>query len=66
MSKTTYQVGDTVQLKSGGPKMTVQDPSTSLGIKCQWFAGSKLEHGFFPESSLMRPEPDEKKEGRKR
>lgn len=42
-----------VQLKSGGPVMTVQDDTLSAGYRCQWFAGKKLESGFFPEESLV-------------
>jgi uncharacterized protein YodC (DUF2158 family) len=41
-----FRVGDIVQLKSGGPKMTVAEsnPSNVKGrLLCQWFAGSKLE-----------------------
>lgn len=48
------KIGDIVQLKSGGPKMTVREPSSTPGgfIHCQWFAGSKLESGAFPEDSI--------------
>jgi uncharacterized protein YodC (DUF2158 family) len=50
-----FDTGIIVELKSGGPKMTVAglderrgtpDPNT---YKCQWFGGKKLESGFFPE-----------------
>jgi uncharacterized protein YodC (DUF2158 family) len=59
-----FAVGDTVRLKSGGPKMTVErmlDPteivlSEEPNYRCQWFAGSKLQEGTFPEQSLMVPE----------
>lgn len=49
-----FSVGDIVQLKSGGPEMTVQTiPDTAYGnYKCQWFAGKKLESGHFPPNSL--------------
>lgn len=58
-----FQIGDIVQLKSGGPKMTVAEPFSPFGggsVECQWFAGSKLERGHFPGESLV-PVPDEKK-----
>lgn len=57
-----FKTGDIVQLKSGGPKMTVREPSSSREgvIYCQWFAGSKLENGAFPMDSL-EPASVEKK-----
>lgn len=57
-----FKVGDIIQLKSGGPKMTVQSlPDVRGGyIRCQWFAGSKLESGAFPPDSL-EPATVEKK-----
>ena len=48
-----FKVGEVVRLKSGGPKMTVMQLGTSgLGYQCQWFSGSKLSTGFFPEENL--------------
>lgn len=39
-----FQKGDIVQLKSGGPKMTVSDFQHHSGhIVVKWFAGSKME-----------------------
>lgn len=61
-----YKTGDIVQLKSGGPKMTVEEYSPHLGhgkgsvVWCQWFAGSKHEKANFPEDSL-EPATVEKK-----
>lgn len=55
-----YNIGDQVQLKSGGPCMTINEAvrhHTSEEFlekyKCQWFAGKKLDGGVFPEDSLM-------------
>ena len=55
------KVGDIVQLISGGPEMTVAALNaqhvvqSSLGrVSCQWFAGKKLEHGYFPADSLKK------------
>jgi uncharacterized protein YodC (DUF2158 family) len=57
-----FKVGDIVQLKSGGPKMTVQDADQEgTGIWCQWFAGSKLERGHFPKDSVIKIDDSEKK-----
>lgn len=50
----SYSAGEVVQLKSGGPKMTVEGLArTPLGeeipnvYSCTWFAGSKLQKGKF-------------------
>ena len=48
-----FKVGDTVQLKSGGPEMTVERAFDDHDYRCQWFAGKKLEAGVFPEESLV-------------
>lgn len=59
---TTFKVGDIVQLKSGGPEMTIQRlPSQhSSNYTCQWFAGKKLESGHFEEDSLQSLKPTSK------
>jgi uncharacterized protein YodC (DUF2158 family) len=52
-----FKIGDIVQLKSGGPEMTVLSlPNQSFHrYQCQWFAGKKLESGSFAEESLITP-----------
>lgn len=52
--QANFNIGDIVQLKSGGPEMTVQTiPDTHSKLyRCQWFAGKKLESGNFPPDSL--------------
>jgi uncharacterized protein YodC (DUF2158 family) len=58
-----FKVGEVVQLNSGGPKMTVgqkQPHQGALGVYCQWFAGSKLESGFFAPEVLTRVTDDKK------
>ena len=51
------KVGDIVELKSGGPPMTVADVSVNLlghtEVKCQWFFGT-METGFF-DPRLLKP-----------
>ena len=36
-----FKIGDTVTLKSGGPRMTVKDPSRDINgkphVECRWF-----------------------------
>ena len=46
-----FKPGDLVQLKSGGPKMTVHTEDRGV-VKCQWFAVMKLESGLFSPDSL--------------
>lgn len=48
-----FETGDIVRLKSGGPEMTVSQSATGGRIRCQWFAGKKLEFGDFQPSSLV-------------
>lgn len=63
---STFKEGDIVQLKSGGPKMTVCDlVPGGRHYSCKWFSGSKLESGHFPIDALMVPTSDEKKPGKK-
>ena len=55
----TYNIGDIVKLKSGGPEMTVRKVNTNMSdefsgsYQCQWFAGKKLDSGVFPQESLV-------------
>lgn len=56
-----YKVGDIVQLKSGGPKMTVVQEITVSTVACSWFAGAKHERANFNVNALQVPASDEKK-----
>jgi len=58
-SSEEFKTGDTVKLKSGGPNMTVKGSEYNR-IECQWFAGKKLEDGYFPPDSLIRVNINEK------
>jgi uncharacterized protein YodC (DUF2158 family) len=57
---SSYNVGDAVKLKTGGPDMSISKifaPNPTIGrtgveYRCQWFAGKKLESGDFPPESL--------------
>ena len=49
--------GTVVRLKSGGPDMTVSGEEHIFGngtgkVRCQWFEGTKMMQGTFPEISL--------------
>ncbi len=47
------QPGTIVQLKSGGPKMTVKGQDTpGADVWCLWFAGKRLETGCFGVDTL--------------
>jgi uncharacterized protein YodC (DUF2158 family) len=49
------KAGDTVQLKSGGPTMTVSKLKEWKGVmeaKCEWFDGKQNKDGSFPLTSL--------------
>jgi len=48
----SFKVGDIVQLKSGGPKMTV-DKIFGDSYRCIWFSGSKREVGDFSAESIV-------------
>jgi uncharacterized protein YodC (DUF2158 family) len=57
MDITKFEAGVIVKLKSGGPKMTCSGREGILTqekeeVHCQWFAGSKMEDGWFPPDSL--------------
>lgn len=57
-----FKLGDTVQLKSGGPSMTIssvseQDPGKYY---CIWFKGASRETSNFPEETLKHYESPKK------
>lgn len=58
MSDSRFKEGDAVQLKSGGPIMTVI-ASNENGAKCTWWSHTKEEYGerVFPHSALRQTEP---------
>lgn len=54
-----FQPGDVVQLKSGGPVMTVrwcQDEYGSVDAYCDWFVGTKQEGAKFAAAQLQKTE----------
>lgn len=58
-----FKEGEIVQLKSGGPKMTIKEVfGADDKYMCQWFAGSKLNEGFFTQESLIKVEDDQSKD----
>jgi uncharacterized protein YodC (DUF2158 family) len=60
----SFNIGELVKLKSGGPLMTVTSMSASPGravlYVCQWIdKDHRAQTGTFPKEALVRP-PDKK------
>ncbi len=58
--QSTFAVGEVVELKSGGPKMTVTSVGTPFGVPtvgCMWFEGIKKMQGDFPPGALQAARP---------
>ena len=52
-----FEKGDVVQLKSGGPNMTVarvKDDGTV--VTCVWFTGDKERSGYFDPATIIKVE----------
>jgi uncharacterized protein YodC (DUF2158 family) len=51
-----FKIGDTVQLKSGSPRMTVTVVGMTADgkevVECAWFDGSQRQNGSFPTVAL--------------
>ena len=57
-----FKIGDIVELKSGGPIMTVTDVGPDYGsgtvlVWCIWFVANKQEKGSFPPAALKSALP---------
>ena len=55
-SERAFAVGDTVQLKSGGPKMTVEAVNRDQ-VQCTWFNRAKRVYGDFDPRQLQHVDP---------
>lgn len=54
-----FKKGDIVQLKSGGPLMTIQSPDDGGWVRCIWFSNVKADFSFYdfsPVSLKLIPE----------
>jgi uncharacterized protein YodC (DUF2158 family) len=63
-----FKVGDIVQLKSGGPSMTITETSVAgptISYACTWFDGPNQMWGHFLEETLKHS-PDPKPTTRRR
>ena len=51
-----FKIGDTVQLKSGSPRMTVTVVGVNADgkevVECAWFDGTQRQNGNFPTDAL--------------
>lgn len=55
-----FKPGDVVQLKSGGPRMTVESIRAGGRVICEWFTGDRREVSGFEPAALVKV-PDEMK-----
>ena len=51
-----FEIGDVVQLRSGGPRMTVQGLVSDGDVVCQWFEGNAIHEKSFPKEALRKVE----------
>jgi uncharacterized protein YodC (DUF2158 family) len=51
-----FKIGDVVQLKSGGPNMTVESDAREGCFVCTWFERSELKRTTFQGALLRVPE----------
>ena len=59
-SDMALKAGDVVQLKSGGPIMTITwvgDEYGTLNARCEWFDGKKAATGTYPVAALEKTNP---------
>jgi uncharacterized protein YodC (DUF2158 family) len=57
----SFNVGDVVKLRSGGPLMTTTGtsvgPDRPMLFTCEWFdRDGHLQHGSFPADALVKPD----------
>lgn len=53
MSQTELKPGDVVALKSGGPKMTLEEPVEQDNFWCVWFCGDEYNREIFVAAGLI-------------
>jgi uncharacterized protein YodC (DUF2158 family) len=63
MSERSYALGDLVELRSGGPVMTVSSIPSQGTVYCKWFVGGKLQVGDFA-IGVLEPAREKKSRGR--
>ena len=59
MPERKFQVGDEVQLKSGGSLLTIESWDELKKRYCYvWFEKSKVQRDYFVEATLAKYEPE--------
>ena len=53
----TFSIGDVVQLKSGGPVMTVESVDSDGSVYCAWFDSKEKKTGVFPAAAVFATTP---------
>jgi len=53
----TFEVGDTVVLKSGGPAMIVED-EIDVHVRCSWSDDNNIEHVKLFDPALLTQHDD--------
>ena len=48
-----FEAGDIVQLKSGGPRMTLTSVDDRGYVRTAWFGSAVKEHGYFHLDALI-------------
>jgi uncharacterized protein YodC (DUF2158 family) len=56
MATKNFKPGDLVELKSGGPIMTVDAVFDGGDCRCVWFAGEKQQNHVFSGATLKAAE----------
>ncbi|HKZ77026.1 MAG TPA: DUF2158 domain-containing protein [Pyrinomonadaceae bacterium] len=51
-----FEIGDVVELRSGGPKMTVHSLVSDGDVVCQWFESNEVHEENFPKEVLKKVE----------
>jgi uncharacterized protein YodC (DUF2158 family) len=51
-----FEIGNVVQLRSGGPKMTIHGLVSDGDVICQWFEGNVVHEESFPREALQKVE----------
>lgn len=59
--KSTFEKGDVVSLKSGGPHFTVEFVTSEGEVMCIWFNGNLKNRESFDQKLLMKIENDNEK-----
>lgn len=57
MTRADLKKGDVVELKSGGPHMTIDEIKSGGRVYYLWFKGNERDSGLF-DSETLKPSPE--------